>query len=118
MSEYLHNRRRTGPLTLRQVSILRRLGRGESHAAIGVALGLHAGSVSQDVAVARTKLGVKNSAEAIALVARHDAYLQAAHVLLGAVLRNPDGEAEEHVNHVIRGIARSLELAAEGMLPQ
>lgn len=117
MTTYLHNRRRSGPLTDRQLQILTRVAEGLTHDEIASQLDIAPGMVAQDMGVARVKTGVHNTAELVALYSRSRAYTAAAEFLRSSVILEPVDEAEVHVNHVLEGFAAQFDQMAKGLLP-
>lgn len=114
----LDKRVTTGPLTPRQKYILSRVARGHQHAEIGEELSLSRTAVAEDMRVVVAKLKVKNSAEAVMVYGRHIAYKGAARLLREGLIANPNGDVEEHVNHVLEDLAQELWTRAYQTIPE
>lgn len=90
---------------------------GATHLEAAQELGVSRPYVSQQIAIVHVKMDVQNSAEMCARYGRYLAYKEAAAQVRACLIPSPDGEAEEHVNHVLTGIAREFELLTEGIVP-
>lgn len=114
----LDKRVTTGPLTPRQKYILSRVAQGHQHAEIGEELSLSRTAVAEDMRVVVAKLKVKNSAEAVMVYGRHIAYKGAARLLQEGLIANPNGDVEEHINHVLEDLAQELRTRAYQTIPE
>lgn len=114
----IDGRRATGPLTIFQLGILRRLAEGDRQKDIARDHGTSASYISDETSLAIRKMAVKTTAEAVAIYAAYKAYMECSVVILGGLIENPVDDTEEHVNHVLRGISAELQGAANRMLPE
>lgn len=111
-------RDKTGPLSPVQMDILAGIAGGRTHAQVGEALGM--GRVQVSTILNKSilpKMGCRRSQEAIARYSHYKALIEVAELLRKSLLKNPLGEAEEHVNHVIEGFAREFQGMAQRLLP-
>lgn len=108
----------TGPLTDRQKDVLARVALGEEHASIAADYGVGRAAISQDVRRVVIKMRALNTNHALALHAREVTLRAVAEEILGGLVREPVGEAEEHVNNVLRDIAAGLTAQADALLPE
>lgn len=119
-----------GPLTVRQKKILEAVSLGHSHDKIARDLTREAQAeepsarpvtrpvVSMDLRNIRKKLACANSAQAAARFATRRAYLAAAELLeLGKPPYPAPGSVDEHVCHVLDGLADVLRERAAQLLP-
>lgn len=109
---------RTGPLSELQHKMIRSLLAGRTHAEAGAENGKGATHTSNIVSAAVAKMGCRRTGQALGHYATHLAYLEAADLLLTAKIPDPLGDAEEHVNHVLDGLAGTLRERADRLLPQ
>lgn len=123
-----------GPLTERQTDIIERVIEGKRHKEIASIVtyhlqraddpepvrfvGCHLGVVRQEVTNITQKMGAKTSAQAVAKYATAIAYRNAAAQVLSVRTPNPDNEVDEHVNHVLEGIAHLFQDWAAQRLPK
>lgn len=114
----LRSRAVTGPLNQRQKDVLDHVSRGMTHQQTANALGVTRVCVSENMCVAVAKMGVENSWEAVGRWTRRRAFLDAAEMMGRAKIHRPNGDVEEHVNHVIDGLVQLLRDRAERLLPQ
>lgn len=117
MTTYLHNRRRSGPLTDRQLQILSLVAQGATYDEISEDLAIAPGMVAQDMGVARVKAGVANTAELVALYSHSRAHTAAATLMRSVLFPEPTGAFEVHVNHVLEGLAAQFDQMAKEILP-
>ena len=111
-------RDRTGPLSERQIQILQLVAEGRTHAQIAEKLKSTRAIVSQIITGSiHPKMDVRKTTEAVARLSRAEGLNLAAQKLREAKVRRPDGEAEEHVNHVLDALAHELESLARRQLP-
>lgn len=113
-----HGRRTTGPLNAVQVQILKLLADGLEHREVAERVGQSRVSVSENVRTAAMKMGVSTSTAAVARYSRCQAYYSASNQVTWALIPNPLGEAEEHVNRVLEGLAAELRATGDRLLPQ
>lgn len=97
--------KREGPLTARQVLILEHLQDGLRHKQICTRMELGVSTVKQEIMALTAKMGVATSQEAVAKYSTAVAYRNAAAQVRSGKIRDPLGEVELHVNHVLDGIA-------------
>lgn len=109
---------RTGPLTERQRQILEDTIEGLTQKEIARKRSVSLTVVGQDGMYAVRKFGARKITGAVAIYARYQAYHAAADKLEGARISSPLGEAEEHVNHVLLGLAAELRKTGDRLLPQ
>ena len=117
VSKYLHNRRLTGPLDATQIQTLELAAQGLNQMEIARRMGTSNVTVSQNLAVARLRLGLDSTNQLVAQYARAKAYRESAAIIRTFRVKDPQGDVEEHANHVLDGIARELELMAERLIP-
>lgn len=108
----------TGPLTDRQRDVLKRVAVGEEHASIAADHKVGRAAISQDMRRVVIKMGAFNTNHALALYAREQTLRAVAAEILGGLVREPVGEAEEHVNNVLRDIAAGFTAQADALLPE
>lgn len=112
-----------GPLSPLQHQILALLCEGLEHAEIAMRVGFSRSYISEHVCASAAKMGLPTTAAAVARYGSYRAYLGAADLLLerGIMLRHVDGmpldPAEEHANHVVEMLAKTLRERAERLLP-
>lgn len=113
-------RDRTGPLSAQQLEILGHAMRGLTHEQIGqtVVPNKHKAHVSQILMSTTAKMGCRKVTEAIYRYATHLAYLEAAAMIEADCVKQPLGDAEEHVNYVLEELADILRSRAATLLPQ
>lgn len=109
---------RTGPLSELQHKMMLSLLTGASHVEAGRANGKGPTHTSNIVSAAVAKMGCRRTGQALGYYATHLAYLEAASVLEAAKIRDPLGDVEDHVNHVLDGLASILRARAAALLPQ
>lgn len=113
----ISSRVKEGPLTAQQIEILDAVSQGKTHGEVGRQFNRTRAWTSQHMMSVVAKMKARNSAEAIAIYSRHKAYLDVADMLLAARVRHPVDAAEDHVNHVLTGLAETYRAAARNMLP-
>lgn len=113
-----HGRRTTGPLNAVQVQILKLLADGLEHKEVAERVGQSRVSVSENVRTAAMKMDVSTSTAAVARYSRCQAYYGAADQVFRALVPNPNGPEDEHVNHVLEGLAAALRATGDRLLPQ
>lgn len=94
-----------GPLTERQERILELLAKGDRHKQIASKLRVTIPVIRMETRVIVTKFGAQTTAQALAKYATGTAYRNAAAQVLSGRIAQPVDETEEHVNHVLEGIA-------------
>lgn len=109
---------RSGPLTPRQFEVLAAVSLGEPYQAIAHRMGKSRQVITNDVGFAAKKMGARSSREAVAKYATYLAYNRAAELLRTSKVPVPIDEAEEHVNHVLEGLAAILSERAAALLPK
>lgn len=114
----LSSRAKEGPLTAQQIEILDAVSSGKTHGVVARQYGMTRGWVSNHMVSVVAKMKTRNSAESIAIYTRHKAFLDVADMLLAARVRHPVDAAEDHVNHVLTGLAETYRAAARNMLPE
>lgn len=115
---YLKHYRTTGELSPIQVQTLKLLASGLDHREVAERIGRSRVSVTQNGGAIVAKMGARNTAHAVAIYSRYEAYHSAAAQLERARLPSPLGEAEEHVNHVLEGLAAALRATGDRLLPR
>ena len=98
----------TGPLTERQTRILDHMTNGHRYQKIGSLMGLTVHQVKLEAHAIIRKMGTKTAQEALAQYATARAYRNAAAQVRSGKVWSPVDETEEHVNHVLDGIADLL----------
>lgn len=114
----LEARRTTGPLTPRQTDIIELLAGGKRQKEAAAVMGVARSYISSELSIVTAKLSAGTGAEAVALYTRAKVWREVAARLRGGVIPQPLGNAEEHVNHVLEGIAAEYERAAQATVPQ
>lgn len=109
--------RNQGPLTELQRDILLRLVNGERQKEIAKELGYSEAHVSQENCLAAMKMGVRTTAAAVARYRSYLTYLEAADMIDGGRIPIVLTDADDHVNHVLTGIAQAVRERAERLLP-
>lgn len=118
MANRIRIRASDGPLTLREFNVLARVAEGETHAEIASSLNLSRGYISEQMTVAVSKVRAKSSHQACAVYGRYTAYRLAADRLVDVRIKEPLDGAEEHVNHVLDGMAADLRARAARLIPR
>lgn len=102
----MNERRRTeGPLTPAQSTIIGALAAGRRQNEIAQHMGKSQQYISGEVQIITGKMGAKTTAEAVRIFATAQAYRNAGVQVRSAKIWSPVDAAEEHVNHVLDGIA-------------
>ena len=118
MTEEVQHKNQKGPLTPRQFDILSAVATGELYQSIAHRMGKSRQVITNDMGYATQKMGAKTTREAIARYATYLAYNRAAEMLRSNKLPVPIDETEEHVNHVLEGLANILTGRAAALLPK
>lgn len=95
----------TGTLTERQTDILDYMAKGHRYQKIGTLMGLSVHQVKLEAHALIKKMGAQTAAHALATYATAQAYSNAAAQVRSGKIWAPGGEVDEHVNHVLDGIA-------------
>lgn len=98
----------TGPLTDRQEVILDHLKQGLRHKEIAARTGVTLCVVRYDAHLITKKLEAGSTAQAVHKHSTAKAFKNAAAQILAARVPVPVDEVEEHVNHVLEGLAALL----------
>lgn len=108
-----------GPLTPRQAVIVGHIAAGMRHKEIATQVGVTLGVVRQEALNITRKYGAETSAQALAMHSRAEAYLVAAELIEADVpqLRRNDDHVDDHVAHVLTGLAEILRNRAAAILP-
>jgi DNA-binding CsgD family transcriptional regulator len=109
---------KTGPLTKRQMIVLDHLLLGKRHAEIAKDTGISLMVVRQEVSFVTAKMGAGTSTGAAGQYATARAYAATAARLLAGRIPAPVGDAEEHVNHVLEGLATIFQQKSDTLLPR
>lgn len=104
---------RKGALTARQIQILDRMSAGIRYAAIGDELGLSVSTIKNQAHYIPDKFGAATMPEAVRTYATALAYRDAA-----ARLRAVKGNGDEHVNHVLEGLAILFDREFDRRMPK
>lgn len=107
-----------GPFTPRQERIIDYVTEGKRHKEIASLTGIGLSVVRQETITITHKMGATTSAQAVATYATAIAYRNAAAQVLSVRVPDPDNETEEHVNHVLEGIAKLFQDWAAQRLPK
>lgn len=107
-----------GRLTRRQEKMLDLLIAGHRQKDIHTLIPVSASSVRNESTFIQRKLGSKTLQQATARYERARAYLQAAEMLRKGIIASPQDATEEHVNHVLEGMATVLVDHARRILPK
>ena len=107
----------TGPLTDRQHDVLNRVAVGEEHASIAADHKVGRAAISQDMRRVVIKMRALNTNHALALHSREQTLRTVSEEILGSLVREPAGEAEEHLNNVLRDLAAGFAAQADAILP-
>lgn len=94
-----------GPLTDRQTDILDYMAKGHRYQKIGTLMGLTLAQVKMEAHALIKKMGAHTAQHALATYATAQAYRNAAAQVRSGKIWAPDNEVDEHVNHVLDGIA-------------
>lgn len=113
----MSSRDKTGPLTAQQIEILDAVAGGKTHGAVAREMGRSRAWASNHMVSIVAKMSARNSAEAIAVYTRQKAFMDVADMLLAARVRHPVDAADDHLNHVLTGLAETYRAAARNMLP-
>ena len=108
----------TGPLTERQKLILDDTIEGLTQKEIARKRGLTLATVGRDNMLTVFKFNARKTAQAVATYSTAIAYQNAAAQVLSVRVVNPADETEEHVNHVLEGIASLFQDWAAQRLPK
>lgn len=111
-------RKTTGPLSTTQNQIMHATMRGERQVQIAKDLQCSQAHISQELYVARAKLGAETVAHAASRMQEALTYLRTAELLEAAKLPEPHGSLETHLNHVLAGIAQEYRTLAAKILPE
>lgn len=110
---------RKGPLSPRQARILDGMAAGQRHKEIATTQGLTLGVVRYEAMNAVRKFGAESTAQAMAMQGRAEAYIAAAELLEADIPQlERNGGVDEHVAHVLDGLARTLRDRAAALLPK
>jgi DNA-binding CsgD family transcriptional regulator len=109
-----------GPLTERQTAIIGHVRAGLRYRKIAEQIGISEVLVRREVVAITRKLRATTLQQAIGIYATAMAYRQVALMLDNASRAHPeeDGTAEDHVDHVLTGMAEVCRTAAARLLPQ
>lgn len=107
-----------GPLTDRQTDILDAFADGLRGMQIATRLGVSVPLVRREVMHITAKLKADTFTQATRIYATAQAYRNAAAQVRGGRIWSPVGETEEHVNHVLNGIADLFDDWAAQRLPK
>jgi DNA-binding CsgD family transcriptional regulator len=110
---------RTGPLTELQRSILTGLMQGKSNIRVGVEHGKSRTHVANIISAAVDKMGCETSRQAIAMLATHNAYLEAAALIEAdaAGLRSNNSVSDDYVAACLADLADILRSRAAKLIP-
>lgn len=115
----MNERRRTdGPLSGVQVKILDRLLLGERQKEMAADMGSSEQYVSAELSLAASKLQARTAAQAAALWATANAYREAADLIDSQRPLQPDNKVDQHVDHVLAGLADLLRTRADRLSPK
>lgn len=107
-----------GPLTERQTRILELLQGGKRHKDITRLTGMGPTVVRQEAVNIINKLGSTTTAQAVSTYATATAYRNAGAQVLSVRIKDPVDATEEHVNHVLEGIAALFQSWSHNRLPK
>jgi DNA-binding CsgD family transcriptional regulator len=108
-----------GPLTERQLTVLDGLTTGLRHAEISKTHGINLTVVRQEAAAIVRKMRCSTSAHAVAVYSQAVTYRSVAKRLRDGMIRDAQGfVTDEHVNHVLDGLALIYEERAASRLPK
>jgi DNA-binding CsgD family transcriptional regulator len=107
----------TGPLNHRQREILAYVAAGKTHKWTAEKIGVSRVCVSENMRIAVRKLNCANASEAIGRWGEYRSYRRAAQMLEGASKGHPLDRVEQHVNHVLAGLAKILRDRADLLIP-
>lgn len=110
----------SGPLTERQITLIGHVRAGLRYRAVARELGISEVLVRREAVAIVHKLRCTTITQAIGVYATAQAYLRAADQLDTTSRTHPeqDGVAEDHVNHVLMGLANEYRAAAARLIPQ
>lgn len=109
----------TGPLTRRQTQVMDLLLDDRRQTEVATTLGVSAPYVSEEAQIASRKLKARTTNGGVANYATAKAYIQAAELIEASRPTEPEGDdVDNHVWHVLTGIARTLRERAGRLLPQ
>lgn len=97
------------------LTLIENLAKGRGHKELATELGISRTAVTARLARIKDEQKVSTTAELLVRFGQRTAFLSASEALLQQRLENPDGEAEEHVNHVMEGLARYLRDRAQSI---
>lgn len=110
-------RKTNGPLSPVQRQVMNGLLRGERQKDMAEELGCSEAHVSDELYVARCKLKADTTPEAAGRMSEALTYLRAAKMVEVVKILHPADRAEEHVNHVLDGLATEYRNLAAKILP-
>jgi hypothetical protein len=97
------------------LTLIENLAKGRGHKELATELGVSRTAVTARLARIKDEQNVSTTAELLVRFGQRTAFLSAAEALLQSRLENPVGEAEEHVNHVMEGLAGYLRGRAQSI---
>lgn len=108
----------TGPLTRRQTQVMDLLLDDRRQTEVAAALSVSPPYVSEEAQLAVRKLKARTLNGGVAAYATAKAYLEAAELIETSRPEQSEGAADDHVWHVLTGIARTLRERAGRLLPR
>jgi DNA-binding CsgD family transcriptional regulator len=115
------HRRYDGPLTATQNAAVDGMVAGKQQQEVAEELGVAPSYVSSELGIARRKLGCSTVAHMVGIVARRNAYIEAANLIEEQVMSEDIAggleEGEVHVNHVLMRLASILRGRAALLVP-
>lgn len=118
MANRIKSRDSSGPLTDREFLVLKRVAEGETHGDIAESLELSRGYISEQMSSAVSKVGCHNSHQACSAFGRYTAYHAVAILVDRHKIKEPIDSIEDHVNHVLDGLAAELRATAARLIPR
>lgn len=107
-----------GPFTERQERIVEGLMEGLTLKEIARRTGISLSTVGQENTTIIRKMKSRKVSQAVGIYAYAEAYRNAAAQVLSVRVPAPDNEVDEHVNHVLEGIAHLFQDWAAQRLPK
>jgi len=109
---------REGPFTDRQIQILDALIAGLRHRSIARELEVSESTTRNEMTNCGIKMGLDTSAQVFAVYSRAKTFQEAADLVRKDLVWSPKTRTDEHINHVLGGLADLFEKHAAALMPK